>query len=147
MTGLTIRRAEASDLPEIIAMLADDELGATREDASDPPNPAYLAAFEAISQDLNQFLAVGVVEGQVIGCLQLSFIPGLSHKGMWRGQIEGVRVHGDHRGSGLGSDLLRWAIDQCRAKGCGMVQLTTTNSRKKAQQLYQRLGLLPVIQV
>ena len=78
------RRATKADLPAIIALLADDKLGQGREDAADPPNPAYLAAFAAIAADANQLLAVVEEAGRVIGCLQLSFIPGLSRLGMWR---------------------------------------------------------------
>ena len=134
------RRAERVDLPAIIAMLADDALGATREDASDPPNPAYLAAFEALEQDHNQLLAVGERDGRIVACLQISFIPGLSRLGQWRGQIESVRVAASARGDGLGQQLFEWAIDECRKRGCGLVQLTSDKSRPDAIRFYERLG-------
>ena len=140
--GLAIRRATAADLPAIIAMLADDELGAGREDASLPLAAPYLAAFAAITADANQFLAVAELEGDVVGTLQLSFIPGLSHKGAWRGQIESVRVASSQRGTGLGQRIFEWAIAQCRARGCRMVQLTTDKSREDAHRFYARLGFV-----
>lgn len=137
---LVFRRARQEDLPHIVALLADDELGATREDTSVPLNPRYTAAFAAIAQDSNQFLAV-VLQGQdLVGCLQLSFIPGLSRLGLWRGQIESVRIASSARGQGLGRAMFEWAIEQCRAQGCGLVQLTTDRARPDARRFYESLG-------
>lgn len=132
-----MRRATAADLDAIVAMLADDMLGAAREK---PGDPAYAAAFRAIESDPNQLLAVAEEEGRVVGCLQLSFIPGLSRLGMWRGQIESVRIAASHRGAGLGRRMFEWAIEQCRARGCGLVQLTTDKARPDARRFYESLG-------
>jgi ribosomal protein S18 acetylase RimI-like enzyme len=133
------RRATAADVPAIVALLADDVLGAARER---PGDPAYDAAFAAIEADANQFLAVVEIGGRVAGCLQLSFIPGLSHRGMWRGQIESVRIAAEARGSGLGRRMFEWAIEQCRARGCGIVQLTTDKARGDARRFYESLGFV-----
>ncbi|WP_407864858.1 N-acetyltransferase family protein [Phyllobacterium phragmitis] len=138
----TFRRAVFSDLPAIVAMLADDELGAKREDTRLPLNEGYVRAFEAISQDPNQFLAVAEIEGKVVGCLQISFIPGLSRIGLWRGQIESVRVSRNCRGGGIGRKMIVWAIEQCRARNCGAVQLTTDKSRLDAHRFYKSLGFV-----
>jgi ribosomal protein S18 acetylase RimI-like enzyme len=140
MNDLIIRRARADDLPAIVAMLADDALGATREDPSIPLDPRYLQAFDAIDQDLNQFLAVVERAGEVTGCMQLTFLPGLSRKGAWRGQIEGVRVAAAERGAGTGRVMMDWAIERCRERGCDMVQLATDKSRTDAHRFYERLG-------
>jgi len=140
--ALNFRSATPADLPAIIALLADDILGQGREDASDPPNPAYVAAFAAISADTNQLLVVVEDAGCLIGCLQLSFIPGLSRLGMWRGQIEGVRIAADRRGDGLGRQIFAWAIAECRARGCGLVQLTTDKHRPEARRFYESLGFV-----
>jgi len=87
-------------------------------------------------------LCVAVSEGQVVGTLQITYIPGLSFSGSWRGQIESVRVASTMRGSGLGQQLMTWAVDQCRARGCRMVQLTTNKTRKDAQRFYDQLGFV-----
>ena len=96
-----IRLAQQKDLDSIVTLLADDPLGSKREDPILPAAAEYKEAFRAITQDKNQFLAVAEIEGRVIGCLQLTFVPGLSHKGMWRGQIEGVRTAKSMRGQGI----------------------------------------------
>jgi len=142
MTDVTFRRAQASDLPAIIALLADDVLGQQREDASSPPNRKYVEAFHAIDTDHNQLQVVATHGDEVIGTLQLSFIPGLARQGAWRGQIEGVRIAAAHRGSGLGQQMFEWAIAQCRARGCNLVQLTTDRERPDAHRFYERLGFV-----
>jgi GNAT superfamily N-acetyltransferase len=134
-----LRRAERADVPAIVAMLADDPLGAQREQEGDP---AYLTAFDTVDTDPHQLLVVAELAGELVGTLQLTFIPGLSRRGATRAQIEAVRVHAEHRSGGLGQLLVNWAIDTARARGCAMVQLTTDASRTDAQRFYQRLGFV-----
>lgn len=137
------RKASSVDLPAIVALLSDDPLGATREVASETIDQAYLDAFAAIDADSNQLLVVAVDDGDgVIGCLQLSFIPGLSRTGMWRGQIESVRIAAGHRGDGLGATMIEWAIGQARNRGCGLVQLTSDKRRPDAIRFYEKLGFV-----
>lgn len=140
MSSVVFRRARAADLMAIVRLLADDEIGQSREVVSDPPHPDYLAAMGAIERDPNQLLAVAELVGEVVGCLQLSFIPGLSRRGMWRGQIEAVRIAASARGRGLGRAMFAWAIGECRARGCGLVQLTTDKERPEAHRFYESLG-------
>ena len=142
MSNIAFGRATDKELPAIVGLLADDQLGRQREDVGPPPNPNYEAAFVAINDDKNQVLAVARLGNEVVGCMQISFIPGLSRIGLWRGQIESVRIATKVRGSGLGRTFLEWAIDQCRAKGCGLVQLTTDKSRPDALRFYQSLGFV-----
>ncbi|MEU9782116.1 GNAT family N-acetyltransferase [Streptomyces phaeochromogenes] len=138
MGDLEIRPAVPDDVPAIIAMLADDPLGAQRE-SPDDLSP-YLAALERLSKDPNQHLVVAVREGRVVGTLQLTIIPGLSRKGATRSIIEGVRIHADERGSGLGTRFIEWAIDRSRSEGCQLVQLTSDVSRTDARRFYERIG-------
>lgn len=140
MSKTSFRPAVSDDLTGIVAMLADDALGQLREDASGPLNEAYLDAFAAIDSDSNQFLAVVENDGNLVGCLQLTFVPGLSRLGMLRGQIESVRIASDYRGKGFGREMIEWAIDECRNRGCKLVQLTTDKSRGDACRFYESLG-------
>ncbi|MBQ0707417.1 MULTISPECIES: GNAT family N-acetyltransferase [unclassified Ochrobactrum] len=138
--AIVIRKAVAADVAAIVTMLADDALGAKREDASLPLRDSYRNAFAAIDADRNQLLAVVEQDSEIIGCMQISFIPGLSRMGMWRGQIESVRIASHIRGGGIGRRMIEWAIEQCRERGCGLVQLTTDKSRSDALRFYQSLG-------
>lgn len=140
MTEVAFRAATEDDLPCIVALIADDPLGATRDDASLPLDENYLRAFDNLARDPNQLMAVAERDGAVIGCLQLSFIPGLTRRGAWRGQIEGVRIAAPLRGQGHGKAFFEWAIEQCRARGCALVQLSTDVSRPGAKRFYERLG-------
>jgi GNAT superfamily N-acetyltransferase len=138
LASLTIRPATLADLDAVIAMLADDTLGQTREVTVG--HPAYLAGFRAIEASPNDELLVAEEDGAVVGCFQLSFLPGLSNLGAWRGQIEAVRVASGRRGGGLGRQMMVWAIERCRARGCGMVQLTSNGVRTDAHRFYRSLG-------
>ncbi|MFJ8823819.1 GNAT family N-acetyltransferase [Streptomyces sp. NPDC102467] len=138
MGDLEIRPAAAEDIPAIVAMLADDPLGVLRESPEDLT--PYLAAHARLSADPNQHLVVAVREGHVIGTLQLTVIPGLSRKGSTRSVIEGVRIHADERGSGLGTRLIEWAVEESRRQDCALVQLTSDATRTEAHRFYERLG-------
>lgn len=138
MADLAIRTAVADDVPAIVGMLADDPLGAQRESPDDPA--PYLAALKRLDADPNQHLVVAVMDGRVVGTLQLSIIPGLSRRGATRSIIESVRIHADARGSGLGTRLIEWAIEESRRQNCQLVQLTSDNTRTDAHRFYERLG-------
>jgi ribosomal protein S18 acetylase RimI-like enzyme len=142
MGELTMRAATQDDLPAVIALLYDDESGRTREDPSLPLDPRYLSAFDAIRRDSNQNLIVAELDGEVVGTLQLSFLPGLSFRGAWRGQIEAVRIASHLRNRRLGERMILWAVEQCRARDCRMVQLTSTATRTPAHRFYARLGFV-----
>lgn len=137
---IIIRPAGRDDVPAIVALLADDALGRGREDLSDPPPEAYFRAFEAIAAQPGNFVFVAEIDGTVVGCLQLTVIPGLSRRGTARGLIEGVRVASDRRSQGIGERLVRDAVGRARAAGCGLVELTSDKSRLAAHRFYERLG-------
>jgi ribosomal protein S18 acetylase RimI-like enzyme len=136
MPTALLREARREDVPEIVALLADDAIGAGREG---PADDAYYAAFELIAADPANRLLVAEAAGRV-GTLQLTIIPGLSRHGMLRGQIEGVRIGAGQRGQGLGRRMIERAIDLAREQGCGLVQLTSDKRRPDAIRFYQSLG-------
>jgi GNAT superfamily N-acetyltransferase len=140
VSEIEIRRATRDDIGPIVRMLADDQLGATRESADDLG--PYLKAFEDIDADASQLLMVADAGGDVVGTLQLTIIPGLARKGALRGQVEAVRVRDDQRGNGLGGRLMAWAIEESRRRGCALVQLTSDVTRVDAHRFYERLGFV-----
>jgi GNAT superfamily N-acetyltransferase len=140
MSQWTIRRATRGDVPAVVAMLADDPLGAAREDPAD--TATYDAAYDRVAADPAQHLVVAERDGNVVGTLQLSVVPGLSRRGATRTVIEGVRVARNERGSGLGTELVTWAVEESRRLGATLVQLTSDASRTDARRFYERLGFV-----
>lgn len=134
------REATEADLPAIVAMLADDPLGATRERPDEPFHRDYRAALARIAANPDDHLIVAQVEGAVVGCAQLTFLSGLSYVGMTRAQVEGVRIAASHRGAGLGEALIGHLVERARARGAGIVQLTSNATRERARRFYERLG-------
>jgi len=135
---IEFRNARREDLPAIVALLADDALGAKREDAADLA--PYEKAFAALTAQKGNAIIVGDDAGNVVACLQLMIVPGLSRQGATRAFIEGVRVAQSLRGKGVGEALVRDAIARARAADCRLVQLTSDNSRTGAHRFYERLG-------
>jgi ribosomal protein S18 acetylase RimI-like enzyme len=141
VSHVTLRRARREDVATIAAMLADDALGKARERIEDPLPQSYYRAFEVIERDENIQLMVAVDNGgDVVGCLQLCILPGISSQGASRGLIEDVRVASHCRSQGVGEQLVRWAINEARARQCKLVELLTHHTRVDAQRFYTRLG-------
>ena len=141
--NLTFRKAEREDVPGIVQLLADDKLGALREDYRQPLPNQYYEAFERIDKDENQELIIVVDEERnLIGTLQLSFIQYLTYKGSLRAQIEAVRIRKDLRNKGVGHDLFRWAINRSKERGAHLLQLTTDKQRHEALNFYRDLGFV-----
>jgi GNAT superfamily N-acetyltransferase len=136
---LVMRRAREDDLPAIVVMLAQDQIGHA-DNPGLPLDPAYLEAFRAIDGSPDQLLMVAEFEERIVGTMQLTFIPGLLMHGAWRGQIEAVRIDSSVRGQGLGSRMIDWAVERCRERDCKLVQLTSNNARTDAHRFYERLG-------
>jgi ribosomal protein S18 acetylase RimI-like enzyme len=135
-----IRAATREDVPAIVQMLADDHLGRMREQVSDPLPDSYYAAFDALTSDPNNELIVATAGERVVATLQITYTPSLSHQGSWRATLESVRTVSDLRGQGIGAQLVAYAVERAKQRGCRMVQLSTDKSRVDAQRFYQRLG-------
>ncbi|MCA1055060.1 GNAT family N-acetyltransferase [Rossellomorea aquimaris] len=140
MKMITFREARKGDLDVIVAMLADDVLGRQREMVTDPLPESYSKAFQAIDEDPNNELIVACEGTRVVGVMQLTFTPHLTHQGSWRMTIEGVRTSSAVRGSGIGSEMIEWAIARAGERGCSLVQLTTDKQREDARRFYEKLG-------
>jgi GNAT superfamily N-acetyltransferase len=136
--GAAVRSARRGDVAQIVALLADDRLGATRELPHDLT--PYLEAFDRVAANPDDLLAVATAGEEVVGTLQLTLLPGLARRGALRGQIEAVRVRSDWRGRGLGEALVQWAVGEAGRRGASLVQLTSDRERSEAHRFYERLG-------
>jgi len=139
---LVFRTAVRADLPDIVRMLADDVLGAEREEYVSPLPGRYYTAFEDIERDPNNELVVVELNGKIAGVLQLTYIPYLTYRGSWRALVEGVRIDPAVRSSGVGRRLFIWAIERARNKGCHLIQLTSDKARPDAIRFYESLGFV-----
>ena len=138
--NIRFRLAKRADLPAIVRLLADDELGSQRERYEDPLPESYVAAFEQIDHDPNHELIVVERDGEIIGTLHLMFLPSVSYQGGLRAQIESVRVDRRFQNQGIGSALMQWSMQRGKQRGAHIVQLTTHKTRRDAHRFYERLG-------
>lgn len=139
MSEVTFRLAKRDDLLPIVRMLAEDDLGSQRERYEDPLPESYFKAFDQIDNDPNHELIVVEHEGEIVGTLQLMFLPSISFQGGLRAQVESVRVDRKYRERGIGSKMMKWVIESARGRGAHVVQLTTHRSREDAHRFYERL--------
>lgn len=137
---LDFRKATKGDVSNLVELLADDDLGSKREDISTPLNQRYIDAFHSIEIDPNNELTVVECSGELVGMLQLTFIPYLTHTGSWRCLIEGVRITKNYRGQGLGTEFISWAVSRAEQRNCSIVQLTSDKQRPDALRFYASLG-------
>lgn len=137
---MKFRLAHKGDIQKLVELLADDELGMHREDTSSPLNERYIEAFDRIDSDPNNELIVAESNSDLIGMLQLTYIPYLTHRGSRRCLVEGVRISKEHRGKGLGKTFFEWVINRARERGCRIVQLTSDKQRPNALRFYESLG-------
>jgi GNAT superfamily N-acetyltransferase len=138
--GILFRLARRADLPSIVRMLADDDLGSQRERYETPLPESYYLAFDQIDRDPNHELIVAERNGEVIGTLHLIFLPSVSFQGGLRAQIESVRVDKRFQSQGIGGEMMKWSMERARQRGAHVVQLTTHKTRLDAHRFYERLG-------
>jgi ribosomal protein S18 acetylase RimI-like enzyme len=139
-SDLVFRRATRADLPSVVRMLADDDLGSQREQFETPLPEPYYTAFEQIDHDPNHELIVAERNGEVIGTLHLMFLPSISFQGGLRAQVESVRVDKRFQSQGIGSEMMKWSLERAKQRGAHVVQLTTHKTREDAHRFYERLG-------
>ncbi|HUF00172.1 MAG TPA: GNAT family N-acetyltransferase [Anaerolineales bacterium] len=142
LPAIVFRLATRADLPSIVRMLADDDLGSQRERYEDPLADSYYSAFEQVEKDPCHELIVAERSGEVIGTLHLMFLPSVSFQGGLRAQVESVRVDKRFQSQGIGSEVMQWTMERARRRGARVVQLTTHNTRIDAHRFYVRLGFM-----
>ena len=143
MSDLIYRDARPEDIATLLILSHAGDARGTDTPPLDPAtltDPRYCAAFDEITADPNHRLIVAEANGEILGTLQISYLPGLPRFGMKRAILENVHIRGDQRGKGLGSDMVQWAIERSREAGCGMVQLTSNKTRLDAHRFYSKLG-------
>lgn len=141
--SLTVRKATFEDLPRIVELLVDDDLGQTRELNQESIASSYVKAFMKIDSDPNQYLMVVISHTQLVGTCHLTLLPSLTYTGSMRMQIEAVRIAKDYRGQKIGEWMMQQAFDYAKKHDVKIIQLTTNKHRPKAKKFYERLGFQP----
>jgi GNAT superfamily N-acetyltransferase len=134
---VTFRPASRADLPRVVELIADDAVAAARTGSY---GPEHVAGLEAIEASTNDELIVAELDGEVVGTMQLTFVPGISRAGATRLLVEAVRVDARLRGRGLGRALMEHAHARGRERGCALAQLTSDKQRDDAHRFYRSLG-------
>lgn len=138
---LVIRRGTEADLPRVVELLALGAVPGTSEEREAEPEQ-YRAALRDIDRS-GSALLVAELDGEVVGVCQLIVFRHIQAGGGRCAEIESVHVHPDRRGLGIGTALLRHAIERARALGCYRVQLTSNTVREDAHRFYGSLGFVP----
>jgi GNAT superfamily N-acetyltransferase len=139
---LLFRLAKEEDIIDIVRMLADDPLGATREKFENNLSDNYIKAFKNIQSDSNQELTIVELNGEKVATFQLTFIQYLTHQGGLRAQVEAVRTNSNYRGQGIGKKVFNYIIERAAAKGCNLLQLTSDKKRPEAIRFYEAIGFI-----
>ena len=140
MSDLTFRPARREDIGALLALSAAGAPDPSVKRPVDPDDPAVQAAFTAIDSDPSHELMVAMLDDEIVGTFQLSFLPGLPLGGLLRAQLENVHVRPDMRGKGIGAAMMDWAVQRAKTRGAGLVQLTSNKLRSDAHRFYDRLG-------
>lgn len=138
--GLIIRRGNDADLPRVVELLALGAVPGTSEEREADPE-SYRAALLDIDRS-GSVLLVAEIDHDVVGVCQLIVFRHIQAGGGRCAEIESVHVHPDQRGHGVGTALMRHAIDRARALGCYRVQLTSNTVREDAHRFYDALGFV-----
>lgn len=140
LADLLIREAREDDLPDIVALLAVDVLGGHGDTIEAAALPDYVRAFKRIAKSPVDSLYVAEIGGEIIGTFQTTLITTLLGRGSSTLKIEAVHVRPGTRGKGVGSAMMRFAVDRAREAGARSVQLTSNRARHAAHLFYERLG-------
>ncbi|MFN7023805.1 MAG: GNAT family N-acetyltransferase [Pseudorhizobium sp.] len=137
---IIIRRARETDLPALIALFAEDEIGGHADTTAPEAFNEYLRAFHVIDASANEQLFVAEREGEVVGTFEIMFNRTLTGRGGLIMVVEAVQTRVDMRGRGIGAAMVDYAIQEARRRDCRMVQLSSNMARTDAHRFYERLG-------
>lgn len=143
LAAVTMREARREDTARIAALIMLGAAKQTRsadEIAQEASHPSYLDAFDEVAASPHNTLFVAELDGEVVGTLQVTLIPGLISRGRKRAKLESVHVDPALRGRRIGEAMVTYAVEFARKSGAGLVELTSNKSREAAHRFYRRLG-------
>lgn len=133
---LSIREATREDVPEILTLYAQPDY----DDGKVLKNADAAKIWErcAIYPYYKFFVAT---EGkEIVGVYALLVMDNLGHLGSPSAVVEGVAVSPRAQGVGVGSAMMRHALEHAAAKGCYKLALSSNEKRHRAHKFYEKLG-------
>ena len=133
---VTIRIACAADVAALLSLYKLLEV------ATEPAIPLEraLAYFRDLELNPHHRLYVAELGTTIVGTFSLIFIPGLSHSARASCVIEDVVVAYERQGTGIGKQMMRFAMAACVARHCYKLVLSSHVQRERAHRFYEGLG-------
>ncbi|MBC7481845.1 MAG: GNAT family N-acetyltransferase [Rhizobacter sp.] len=134
--AIAVRRATPADLMQVLDLCA-------LLDAADEPRLSVAAAearFSELMAREGHDIYVAEAEGEVVGTFALVFIGGLAHTAHDSAVVEDMAVAAGRQGSGIGRQMIDFAMQQCALRGCYKLALSSHLRRSAAHRFYEGLG-------
>ncbi|MHC4072311.1 MAG: GNAT family N-acetyltransferase [Planctomycetota bacterium] len=136
MATVSIREAGRSDLPAILAIYAEPEI--------DDGNVLDLKSAESMLDRMKLYpdytLYVAMIANQAVVSFTLLIMDNLAHMGAPSAVVEDVVVRLRWRGQGIGSRMIRFAMERAMQAKCYKLALSCSINRERAHKFYDSLG-------
>jgi GNAT superfamily N-acetyltransferase len=136
MLAIAVRKATKDDLPAILALYAQPDLGDGK--VLDLPTAERILGKMRHYPNYNVYVAT--LKKEVIGTFTLLIMDNLAHLGAPSGIAEDVVVSSEWRGQGVGKQMMGFAMEVCRKAGCYKLMLSSNLKRESAHRFYEGLG-------
>jgi GNAT superfamily N-acetyltransferase len=137
MSALTIiRAARSDDLPAVLALYAQPDL----DDGNVLPVADAERIFARFARYPDYTLYIAEQDHQIVGSFALLIMDNLGHLGAPSAIVEDVVVDPAVQGQGVGNDMMNFAADKAREKGCYKLALSSNAKRERAHKFYETLG-------
>lgn len=133
---LIIRKATSADIPMILRLYAQKEIDDGEILSIEEANVIF-AKFHTYP---DYTLYVAEIEKSIVGSFELLIMDNLAHKGSKSGIVEDVVVDDNFRSQGIGTKMMKYAIEICRNNKCYKLSLSSSIHRDGAHKFYENLG-------
>lgn len=131
-----IREAREADLPLILPLYGqlgmDDGSVLTLEEAR--------KLFRRLQSYPDYKLFIAAAGGEILGVFAMIIMDNLGHRGAPSALVEDVVVRQEWRQRGIGREMMRFAMNRAREKGCYKLVLSSNKNREEAHRFYENLG-------
>jgi GNAT superfamily N-acetyltransferase len=133
---ISIKKAEKSDLPDILALYAKSDIDNGKKLDIDVAEEL----FDKIRAYPNYNVYIAIHKDEIVGTFELLIMDNLAHMGAPSAIVEDVVVHKDYRGKGVGKQMMYFALNDSKKAGCYKMVLSSNMQRERAHHFYESLG-------